>query len=403
MSTADGKYHREALKDVTEGIKKPQIARLVRRAAIPEVRYLNRLIYVELRAVLIYAILEPVIRGSITITKYLKVKTVTDSHVRLWLALNGTYDANAFEKGKKTFDTFTFSKKRDKAKTKEIKTSLGKSIFSRFPFQRLCRAIASDLYLNRRFSKNALEALQFYAEAELGEVIRAASLVAWASNRATLYPKDIQTGRRISHQAERGIVGAGPSNINLASYIYKVLKKEHPDTGASSLAIQSIQNLLNSLFSRIMAAASALLRAGKKSTLDSRALEAAALLVIPHQLGKYADSEGRKAAVKFAQGGGTARAANILFPVTRITNKARQFSSAKRISRKGSVYLAAVLEFICSDIFYIIKERFRREESTRITTKHVHMIIEDGEDFSLLFHNVLLGTFLLGAPQQFGR
>ncbi|OBZ67624.1 Histone H2B [Grifola frondosa] len=91
-----------------------------------------------------------------------------------------------------------------------------------------------------------------------------------------------------------------------SSYIYKVLKQVHPDTGISNKAM-AILNSLSTIFSR------GLLRKRQvnsfcfvnnaKSTISSREIQTAVRLILPGELAKHAISEGTKSVTKFSSAG----------------------------------------------------------------------------------------------------
>ena len=84
-----------------------------------------------------------------------------------------------------------------------------------------------------------------------------------------------------------------------ASYIYKVLKQVHPDTGVSAKAMSIMESFINDIFERIASEAAQLARRNKKHTLSSREIQTAIRLVIPGELAKHAVSEGTKALTKY--------------------------------------------------------------------------------------------------------
>ena len=84
-----------------------------------------------------------------------------------------------------------------------------------------------------------------------------------------------------------------------SSYIYKVLKQVHPDTGISSKAMAILNSFVVDQFEKIAAAAAQLARVNKKPTLTSREIQTAVRLVLPGELAKHAVSEGTKAVTKF--------------------------------------------------------------------------------------------------------
>jgi histone H2B len=85
-----------------------------------------------------------------------------------------------------------------------------------------------------------------------------------------------------------------------SSYIYKVLKQVHPDTGISKKGMSIMNSFINDIFERIASEAGKLATYNKKSTLSSREIQTAVRLMLPGELAKHAVSEGTKAVTKFS-------------------------------------------------------------------------------------------------------
>ena len=85
-----------------------------------------------------------------------------------------------------------------------------------------------------------------------------------------------------------------------SSYIYKVLKQVHPDTGISNKAMSVLNSFVNDLFERIASEASKLASYNKKSTISSREIQTSVRLILPGELSKHAISEGTKSVTKFS-------------------------------------------------------------------------------------------------------
>eukprot|EP00161_Ancyromonas_sigmoides_P001432 TRINITY_DN111_c0_g1_i3.p1 TRINITY_DN111_c0_g1~~TRINITY_DN111_c0_g1_i3.p1 ORF type:complete len:119 (-),score=61.99 TRINITY_DN111_c0_g1_i3:42-398(-) len=86
-----------------------------------------------------------------------------------------------------------------------------------------------------------------------------------------------------------------------STYIYKVLKQVHPDTGVSTKAMSIMNSFINDLFERLAGEASRLARYNKKGTISSREIQTAVRLLLPGELAKHAVSEGTKAVAKYTQ------------------------------------------------------------------------------------------------------
>ena len=84
-----------------------------------------------------------------------------------------------------------------------------------------------------------------------------------------------------------------------SSYIYKVLKQVHPNTGISKRGMSILNSFINDIFERLALEASRLTRYNKKATLSSREIQTAVRLLLPGELAKHAVSEGTKAVTKF--------------------------------------------------------------------------------------------------------
>ena len=84
-----------------------------------------------------------------------------------------------------------------------------------------------------------------------------------------------------------------------SSYIYKVLKQVHPDTGVSHRAMSIMNSFVVDTFERIATEAGRLARYNKKGTISSREIQTAVRLILPGELAKHAVSEGTKAVTKY--------------------------------------------------------------------------------------------------------
>ena len=106
--------------------------------------------------------------------------------------------------------------------------------------------------------------------------------------KAAKTPKKVGGNKRRSKRVE-----------SYSSYIYKVLKQVHNDTGISKRGMSIMNSFINDIFDRIASEASRLARYNKKSTLSSREIQTAVRLMLPGELAKHAVSEGTKAVTKF--------------------------------------------------------------------------------------------------------
>jgi histone H2B len=84
-----------------------------------------------------------------------------------------------------------------------------------------------------------------------------------------------------------------------SSYIFKVLKQVHPDTGISTKAMSIMNSFVNDIFERAANEASKLAAYNKRSTISSREIQTAVRLILPGELAKHAVSEGTKAVTKY--------------------------------------------------------------------------------------------------------
>ena len=69
-----------------------------------------------------------------------------------------------------------------------------------------------------------------------------------------------------------------------STYIYRVLKQVHPDTGISKKGMSIMNSFINDIFERIALEASKLCRFSKKATLSSREIQTSVRLMLPGEL-----------------------------------------------------------------------------------------------------------------------
>jgi histone H2B len=84
-----------------------------------------------------------------------------------------------------------------------------------------------------------------------------------------------------------------------STYIYKVLKQVHADTGISKKSMSIMNSFIKDVFERLASEAGRVGKINSKATLSSREVQTAVRLVLPGELAKHAVSEGTKAVTKF--------------------------------------------------------------------------------------------------------
>ena len=84
------------------------------------------------------------------------------------------------------------------------------------------------------------------------------------------------------------------------------------------------------------------------------------------------------------------RRAGLVFPVMRIHRDLRRSTPFRRVSISASVYMAAVLEYLCAEMLIIGDASARRHRRVRITPRHVQLAIQDDEDIRLLLEGTII-------------
>ena len=115
--------------------------------------------------------------------------------------------------------------------------------------------------------------------------------------------KTAKAASKAATKGEKGAKGGKRKKTRVESYgtyIYKVLKQVHPDTGISSKGMSIMNSFINDIFERIAGEAGKLSTYNKKATLSSREIQTAVRLMLPGELAKHAVSEGTKAVTKFS-------------------------------------------------------------------------------------------------------
>jgi len=184
---------------------------------------------------------------------------------------------------------------------------------------------------------------------------------------------------------------------SFATYIYKVLKQVHPDTGISQKGMQILNDYVFDLLKRIGEEARTLCELFSKKTLSSREIQTAVRLCLPGELAKHAVSEGTKAVTKFyssehSGGGKTTKSfrAGLQFPVGRIRTYLKNGKFADRIGKGAPVYLAAVVEYMAAEVLELAGNAARDNKKARIIPRHISLAVRNDEELNKLLRNVYL-------------
>jgi histone H3/H4 len=218
--------HRKILRDNIQGITKPALIRLLRRAGVKRV---NNGIYEELRGVIKYE-MERILRNTVTITEYNRRKRVKIDDLETALETLGIFCAAGvvmtngvadLKKSKTLRARSTKSGSRSKEPKEESKSDEPKKAHRFRPgtvalrdirsaqknsdmlsvpaivFERLSREIAQDFNSELSFEAGVFNVLQLTIEYRLVRMLSFAGMAALHAQRESLYPIDVHLVRRI--------------------------------------------------------------------------------------------------------------------------------------------------------------------------------------------------------------
>ncbi len=183
-------------------------------------------------------------------------------------------------------------------------------------------------------------------------------------------------------------------NVNLKVYIYRVLKQVHPDSGSSAMAARVQNDMLNHLGKKIAWQAaemtSSAINGQERKTIKAKDVERGVMFSLPGEIAKHAVSEGNKALAKYSKATGTESGST-----TTAIKSGLQFSPSrcgrffnlykKRVGMGAKVYLAAVLEYISSEISELAGNIARDHKKVQITPRHIMMAVRNDVEINEAF------------------
>jgi histone H3/H4 len=212
MMRGGAKRHRKVLRDNIQGVTKPAIKRLCRRAGVKRV---SGLIYEESRGV-IKVYMENLMRDAVTFmqadarkTLYIRdIKAACKTTDHMFIAPGFDTRKEAKEKDHITdrcdnAPTTSGKVRRSKPGTKALRDIRYQQKHSdcfaipREAFARLTREVTQDFATDIRISSGALNAVQFIVESYMVSVFEDTLLAAIHAKRERIEPKDIQLARAI--------------------------------------------------------------------------------------------------------------------------------------------------------------------------------------------------------------
>ncbi|XP_042342620.1 histone H2A-like [Plectropomus leopardus] len=99
---------------------------------------------------------------------------------------------------------------------------------------------------------------------------------------------------------------------------------------------------------------------------------------------------GKKAAPKPKSATSRSSRAGITFPVGRVHRLLRRGNFAERIGSGSSVYLAAVLEYLCAEILELAGNACRDNKKHRIAPRHILLAVKNDEELNKLLAGVTI-------------
>jgi histone H2B len=180
--------------------------------------------------------------------------------------------------------------------------------------------------------------------------------------------------------------GGQPS---FAPTVYRLLKSVTPDTGISNQAMAVVLSYIEDMFDRIYKAARIFSVLGARKTISSREIQGAVRLLMPGDLAKHCVMKGVISVTKYnaslGNGRGTkASRAELIFSPTRVERMLRRKLPGWKIGTTASVYAAAVLQFLTTELLELAFNVTKEFKMIRINPRQLQIAIRTDEQLALL-------------------
>lgn len=190
--------------------------------------------------------------------------------------------------------------------------------------------------------------------------------------------------------------------MDCRTYIYRVLKQVHPDTGCTAKSMTQFNQIVNIIAENIINNAIDLCKSVGHITVSFRDIQSSVRLLLPTELANHAVGEGTKAVTKYnsnmassdsTESDSRPRArreykAGLQFPVARCAKLIKDINRGMRVGQTAPVYLASVLEYLMAEILVLSGNTARDNNRVCITPRHVLVSVGGDDDLTTLFQKM---------------
>lgn len=419
--------HRKISKNPLDSITNNAIQRLGRKSGIG---IMARDTYNEVRKFINEHLTDIVYKSSLY-CEYQKYKKIT--HVHVCAALPDQMYSSSINEARAKIAQRTKHVKVDENKTahrfkpgtvavREIRKYQKETglHFTKSSIKNLLNQILNELDIKKMFTRSARLHVQHHLEDVIVRILKLANMIADKCNRKTINDGDIIFGVMMYRDTIKISVQGFSPCISFEQYISKALKQVHPDSSITTDAKSQLNAFINYIGITIVHKATFLTSPmmrnneackGKTHIVSTRAIQSAVRLCIPGELAKHAVSVGTKAVTRFninkdeekakkeeaknkgkepekVKGKGSSKTdkAEIIFAVPRAAHMLRIY--ADKVSATAPIYLAAVLEYLATEILELAGNAAMDNKKVRINARHLMFAIENDEELVKLEHSI---------------
>ena len=186
------------------------------------------------------------------------------------------------------------------------------------------------------------------------------------------------------------------NNVSFDLYISKLCKRIHPESGLTRTSKQILSSITTIILKIITKNASELAKNGNKITISHKEIQNAVRLFFPGELSKYCYKEGNKAVTKLISSYDEksnkkktlSGRAGLMFPVARVGTVIRTVvGSDMRVTKEAPAFLAAVLEYLVSELLYLGGRVAFDNKRVRVQPSDLSTAVTNDYDFENLFKN----------------